>query len=229
VTRAIVFDLDETLYPERRFALSGFAAVANTVQEQYGVPSRVAFGVLRRALASGRRAVAFQELATRFAWSDEVIETLTLAFRRHEPRLRLPRESATVLLELRRDWKIGVLTNGDPEIQARKVRALSLSSYVDSVVFAMNHGPGKPALSAFREALDQLECRASRAVFVGDNPLCDIAGARAAGIKTIRVRRGIHSRIPLNADDEADRVVESLINVPALAGALLDGVSRHVA
>jgi putative hydrolase of the HAD superfamily len=66
VRRAIVFDLDETLYPERRFALSGFLAVARHVNGRYGVPTAAAFAVLRKALTDGRRPTAFQDLVERF-------------------------------------------------------------------------------------------------------------------------------------------------------------------
>ena len=219
--RAIILDLDDTLYPERRFALSGLAAVAHHAHRAHGIPAAGAFGVLRRALAGGRRDRAFQDLVAHYRLPDHVIPRFLEVYRQHDPRLRLPRRSHLALTELRRSWRIGLLTNGDPEIQARKVAALGLARYVDAVVFAETTGAAKPAGCAFRTALERLDGDARRAVFVGDHPVCDIAGARAIGMKTIHVRR------PIAHDDAdgcgADWTVDSMAMVPGAADALVPG------
>jgi hypothetical protein len=44
-------------------------------------------------------------------------------------------------MALRPTWRLGVLTNGVPAIQARKVAALGLGAVVE-VVFASAHGTG---------------------------------------------------------------------------------------
>lgn len=221
--RAIILDLDDTLYPERRFALSGFAAVARHAAAAHGISAPYAFLRLRRALATGRRHRAFQDLAIECRLADEVIPDFLDVYRRHHPRLRLPRHSRRSLAELRRSWRIGVLTNGDPEIQARKVAALGLIDQVDAVIFAETTGAPKPAACAFNAMLDRLAADPERTVFVGDHPVCDIAGARAVGMKTIRVRR----RTPI--DDcgrcDADEVVDSMAMVPRVAAALV--AERH--
>ena len=56
---------------------------------------------------------------------------------------------------------------------------------------------------------------------VGDDPWCDVAGARAAGLQTIRVRRG-RLREAADATGAApDAVVTTLAVVPAVAERLL--------
>lgn len=42
MTGAVLFDLDDTLYRERRFMLSGFAAVAEAVAERTEMSAREA-------------------------------------------------------------------------------------------------------------------------------------------------------------------------------------------
>ena len=44
--------------------------------------------------------------------------------------------TATALGTLMPGWRIGIVTNGVAEIQARKVAALGLAGCVDAVVFA---------------------------------------------------------------------------------------------
>jgi putative hydrolase of the HAD superfamily len=55
-------------------------------------------------------------------------------------------------------------------------------------------------------------------VYVGDNPHRDFAGARALGIRTVRVLTGEHARAEAAAGDESDFVVAAAADVPALLG-----------
>src|SRR6185503_8245006 len=102
VRRALILDLDDTLYPERRFALSGFAAVARAVEREHGYPACAAFHVLRRELRSGRRAQAFQRLAYAMSLDLSHVARFREVYRRHQPRLRLPRASRNAIAEARR-------------------------------------------------------------------------------------------------------------------------------
>jgi putative hydrolase of the HAD superfamily len=228
LSRAIVFDLDDTLYRERRFALSGFAAVAREVERRSGAPASSSFAVLRRALTSGRRQRAFQDVVEHCGLPADSVTELIAVYRTHQPRLRLPLASSQVIHELRRRWKIGILTNGFPEIQARKVAALGLSDMVDAVVFGLDTGPGKPDIVAFSTVLDRLGVPAASSVFVGDDPRCDIMGARQAGMKTIRIRQGVHGRAFVAPGDEADVAVDSLTDVPAVVAGLVAPVACYV-
>jgi putative hydrolase of the HAD superfamily len=189
--RAIVFDLDDTLYPYRAFVRSGFRAVACRLAAERRLQPSAVLRVLRRALGSDRRGQELQELCARFSLPESLVRSLADLIRQHTPTLRLPRESLEVLKVLRAHWKVGVLTNGEPAVQRRKVAALGISELVDAVLFATEcgDGHGKPSPSAFRAALDRLNVDASHAVFVGDDPRTDIEGATAVGMSTIHVMR----------------------------------------
>lgn len=224
MTRAVLFDLDDTLYPERRFVLSGFAEVASHVSRRFGVPCRQAFATMTLALRRGGRARAFQSLCARFDLPDGIIPELLDVVRSHTPRLRLPGQSIAVLARLRETCRIGILTNGLPATQARKVAALDVAPLVDVVVYACEHGTGigKPDPLAFHAALIAVGASSGHAIFVGDDPASDIAGARAVGLRSILVGR---QRTP-HAQCAADRVVRSLSAVPEAVEALFQDVSR---
>jgi putative hydrolase of the HAD superfamily len=187
--RAIVFDLDDTLYPYRAFVRSGFRVVACRLAAERRLRPADVLRVLRRALAGGRRGQELQELCARFELPVALVGLLAELIREHTPSIRLPRESAAVLRRLRANWKVGVLTNGEPPVQRRKVAALGLDGLVDAVVYATEcgDGAGKPASSAFHAALDRLNVEAPSTVFVGDDPRTDIEGAAAIGMKTIHM------------------------------------------
>lgn len=225
--QAIVFDLDETLYRERRFALSGYAAVARYVEVEFGVPAADTFRSLARALRSGRRPTAFQDVCTRLGLDDRIVGDLVQVHRTHRPNLRLSPTVAAALTELRPTWALGVLTNGPPHVQRRKLEALGLTHVVDVVVFAADCvAGGKPHPVTFETVLRRLDVPPSRAIFVGDDTICDIDGANAAGMRTIQVVRpvrGLAMQSPL-----ADAVVRDVTDVVGLAPTLVTPIGPRV-
>src|SRR5918993_3920821 len=63
---AVLFDLDDTLYPQRRFVFSGFAAVARHLEHATGEDRKRVFLVLRDAWRE-RRGRELQACVERFA------------------------------------------------------------------------------------------------------------------------------------------------------------------
>ena len=215
-SRAVLFDLDETLYRERRFALSGFAAVARMLEARTGVPSQHTFRQLVLAMRRGRRASAFQALCADQRWPESWIPKFVEIVRTHTPKLTLPTRSRAVLREMRGSWRIAVVTNGLPSVQRRKVKALGLERLVDQVIYAEEHGLGigKPEPSSFLAAARLLDVEPRRCVFVGDDLVKDIGGAARLGMSTILVMRGDDSR---RAGIDPGARVRRLADVPRIA------------
>jgi putative hydrolase of the HAD superfamily len=227
VKRALVFDLDDTLYPERRFALSGFHAVSKHVAASYGVPHGSAFAALRRELRAGRRADAFQSLIREHGLPKQIVDELRYVYRAHVPALRLPSATLTVLTATRGSWKLAILTNGAPEVQRRKVAALGLAPLVDAVVYAHEVGGGKPDPAVFQAACASVNVPAQSSVMTGDNPWCDVDGARRAGLRSIRIRRGLHEHVLAGETGPADATVRTIGEVPSLAVRLIPVEAAH--
>ena len=228
--RALVFDLDDTLYPYRQFVSSGFRAVAAEVEREHGVPSALALRALWRARVAGDRGREVQYLCRALDLPAILAPTLVNLVREHMPTLRLPERSRRLLQRLRPSWRLGILTNGSPTIQARKVAALGVASLVDAVVFASacGDGRGKPAGDGFHAVLERLNTPAGSAVFVGDDGPADIEGAAGVGMRTIHLLRG-----QLRADAQAspacsDAAVTTLLKVPEIAERLVFKGGAHV-
>ena len=219
--RAILFDLDDTLYPYRAFLRSGFRAVARRLAADRGLPAASILRVLYRALVDGARGRELQVLCARYALPATLVPALADVVREHAPSLRLPRQTTRVLAELRRGWRVGIVTNGAPRIQRRKVEALGLAPLVDAVVFAGEHGDGrgKPAAAPFEAALARLGTTAAQTVFVGDDRRADVEGAAAVGMRAIHLLpgaaacdcdasgRSVHVRRLAQVPETADRLV----------------------
>ena len=227
IRRAIAFDLDDTLYPYERFALSGFATVARYVATLWGISFDAALATLHRAHQSAARGTELQALCQEHGLPDRIVPELVAVHRHHAPALWLDDAVRVTLGRLRQDgWGLAILTNGLPAVQAAKVAALGLCRLIDDVVYAHEYAPdGKPATACFSELVRRVGIDAADLVFVGDDPVRDIAGARRAGLRTIHtVEHRAHA-----ARGDADAVVIRIADVPAAASLLLERESRHVA
>ncbi len=99
-------------------------------------------------------------------------------------------EAEAVLRDLKRDHRVGLLTNGAPDLQREKLAGSGLGKYFDAVIVSGDLGYGKPDPRVFMHLLGLLKTPPSDAVMVGDNPSRDIAGARAAGVYAVWIDRG---------------------------------------
>lgn len=127
------------------------------------------------------------DLAERFVWE--------------RGRRQIPFDEAVgVLCALRAaGHHLVLLTNGDRDLQRRKVAASGLLPLFDGVVISGLLGIGKPDPAIFVHALGLVGGRPEAAVMVGDSPHRDIAGANAAGIRGVWVDRGLGAPPPPNA------------------------------
>lgn len=218
--RAVVFDLDDTLYPERRFALSGFRSAAEAVASTFACDARFVLSVLVRSYRRGLRQEAFQAACRDARLPPEAVTTMLGAYRSHTPRLVLPRESRLTLERCREMGAVAILTNGDPNVQRAKVRALGVEALVDAVVYAAEHHvDGKPAVEAFRAVERVLNVEARACLMVGDTWEKDVVGALSAGWRSVWKR----TRRAASCGDVPERVavVTRLAELPQVAEKIL--------
>lgn len=78
--------------------------------------------------------------------------------------------------------KIGIGTDMTAYIQYRKLEKLGLSAYIDMIVTSEEAGVEKPHPDFFRLCVEKAGCAAQEAVFIGDNLKKDVAGAAAGGL-----------------------------------------------
>lgn len=224
---AIVFDLDDTLYPRVRHLHSGFSAVARAVAARFDLDTTTVYTRLRAAHEQGARGRELQQMCQALNLGDAVIPDLVQIMRSHRPEIWLSHDAREMLHALRvRGWRTAILTNGLPATQAAKVRALGVQDLVDHVLYAEEHAPGgKPAQDPFLAALSRLDVSPHHAVMVGDDRTNDIEGARAVGMHTILLARGERPVL----DGGADAVVGELTSVPRLALSLVQNGLAHAA
>nr|BCX01982.1 MAG: HAD superfamily hydrolase [Bacteroidota bacterium] len=221
---AIVFDLDDTLYPESAFVLSGFRSVAAWMEERFGIDREKGVIQLRSLFEQGVRGNTFNLWLAQLGLenqAEDLVPKLVEIYRNHNPKIYPFPETRPILEKMRHSFLLGLVSDGHLGVQQRKWEALGLSHFFHAVVFsdAWGREAWKPNTKPFREVLKMLEVAPHDAVYVGDNPLKDFLGARAIGMATIWVRRpgGLYTHLqPPSTAHGADYIVDSLESLAAL-------------
>jgi putative hydrolase of the HAD superfamily len=230
--KAVLFDLDDTLFPEHQFVGGGFRAVAAFLATRTG---RSAADLTDRLWALHRRDgrgrlfdTLIAELEAPGASDEpELVRTCLLLYRSHQPDIQ-PLSGAVELVErLRRDGiRTGIVSDGNAYVQSRKLDGLrGLGGSFDAIVLTDLLGPGyaKPSPLPFRVACQLLDVEASATIYVGNDPRKDFRGARAAGMRTIRIGpmpdEGGGTSVEADPGGDADVAVDSFAALDAvLAG-----------
>lgn len=114
-------------------------------------------------------------------------------------------------LELLRGQKLGVLSNGDPGQQTRKLERFGLTRRFQVVVILGENGPRKPAPEAFEFAARQASAHPVECLYIGDGIESDAVAARSAGWRGVWLdRTGM-----MVAPNGIERIT-SLLDVPFL-------------
>ena len=94
-----------------------------------------------------------------------------------------------ILDRLKQDHSLGLLSNGAPDLQRRKLEGSGLARYFDAVVISGEVGLGKPDPRIFELALDRLGATADASAMIGNSLKSDIAPAMAIGMMAVWVNR----------------------------------------
>jgi putative hydrolase of the HAD superfamily len=97
-----------------------------------------------------------------------------------------------LLIQLKTDFTIGLLSNGSGKTQRAKMKHAGLEAMFEEkhLFIEGETGYAKPHPKMFTMAIKSLGVAPERILFVGDDPVNDIAGSANAGMKTCWVAQG---------------------------------------
>lgn len=191
--RAVGFDLDETLaVPARdRSTLLSEAIRAADAEDVLADLTREAYLEAHREHSGDRtREPVFAALVEEYADGERDVDParLATAYRRAVEESLVPIDGAAELVRrLRESYRVGLLTDGPGRAQRGKLETLGWTDLFDTVVVTGDLPEPKPDPRTFRRLLDALDADPDEAVFVGDHPEADVAGAAAAGLYAVQV------------------------------------------
>jgi putative hydrolase of the HAD superfamily len=193
---AVGFDLDYTLWDQDAFARSFFDAVAGEFGRRLGrgagAVARALHGAMDR-LTLAHPALFDQALHQLGAWDPRLVAELVERYHAHRPPAEPYPGARSTLDQLRAaGFRLFLVTDGHGPAQRHKLEALGLGDRFAAMVFT-GELPGrqaKPSPLPFMLACDRLGLGPDRCIYVGDNPACDVPGARSLGMLTIGVGTG---------------------------------------
>ena len=103
--------------------------------------------------------------------------------------------------------KIYLLSNAQRIFTEYEMNALGITKYFDGIFISSDEGCKKPDLKFFRKLIDTCGIDPERAVMVGNDGICDIEGAKRAGLGTVYVHSDIS---PAEDARDADYVLPQM-------------------
>jgi HAD superfamily hydrolase (TIGR01549 family) len=212
--RAILFDLDDTIFDHTRTAKLALAAVRrgraplqarslNDVAVRYSqLLDEIYPSVLAGRTTHERARV--ERFSRLLRWSGTRVDESTAQeisdeYRARYQELRRAVPGAKELLRsIPERITVGIVSNNHHAEQLEKLRAIRLDRAFDFVLTSEKAGVAKPDPGIFRVALGHAGCEPGEAVMVGDSWAFDVLGARAAGLRAVWFnRRRLHPPQPI--------------------------------
>ena len=195
--KAVIFDLDETLF-DRTSSLKSFVAAQIVRHEalQFDDPDIVIskFLELDKRGRVSKLDVYRALLQTGLFFESDIPENLFREYENEFWRFAIPFAGINQMFaDLKVDGvKTGIITNGHTHIQLRTLLALNLDKLVDDYLISDSEGTRKPDQAIFELAVQRLDVETEECMFVGDSAVSDICGAMQAGMKRRVVSKWIH-------------------------------------
>ena len=202
--KAIVFDLDNTLYDRdanvRVWLETIFAENPELTEEA------IAFD----DCGFVPRTDFYEWILQRVDWA-ETAKDVKLRFQRDILRSIQPDPRINALVrQLAERFILGVLTNGEVDYQLAKFRSLGIEDcFQPACVIATDAiGIHKPDPGAFEAILAATGVSPDRTLFVGDNPINDVAGASGVGMRTCWIQLRPEHQSPVEPDLRVRSILE---------------------
>ena len=233
---AVVFDFIGTLAVVQEYSYEGFvekmyeSLVDDHFEMDYERFREVYGGVHRKyrllryeKLREVTNAVWLSETLNRLGFAtkpgDEAVKKAVNVYFEGYLRSLKPRSCALRTLKTLSDtYSLGLVSNFTyaPVIHAG-LRRLRLNPYFDAILVSQDVGWRKPHPKIFEEALKRLKRGAKQAVFVGDNPIEDIRGAKNVGMKAIFIPSQFFTvEDAEKSSPKSDIVLNSLCELPGV-------------
>lgn len=195
MTDVVVFDLDDTLYPEADYVLSGVRAVSKIIADQHG------HALSDELLAAARDGEDWLALACELGeLPPSAKESLLWAYRLHEPDISLTERAAQAIATLKEEGRLlAIITDGRSLTQRLKLAALGLADL--PVYISEEYGASKPDPARFEIVMEEWPERSY--AYIADNPAKDFIAPKALGWKTVGVRRLNSLYADIDAPDDA--------------------------
>ncbi|MGF1691936.1 HAD family hydrolase [Photobacterium kagoshimensis] len=208
LNKIVIFDLDDTIYPESSYNLACYQAASKVFLADYGVDlySEIELRFNQRQ---------YRDLFSRAIKakggevSEEYIFTqLVQAYRTHAPELKPYDGFLSCILELKSRYRLAIITDGNSSIQRQKIQALGIAPYFDFILCSSELGKGisKPMALPYEKVLNFFGVSPQDSVYIGDNQSKDFIYPNQVGMHSIHL---------LNLEENSNLIYYDAVGQPA--------------
>ena len=191
--KAVIFDLDDTLYSEKEYVRSGYKKIAELFPDVSSVEKK-----LWESFEAGQPAIDCFLQQEGFFTEDN--KKLCLEeYRNQQPDIHLYDGVAEMLQNLKEEYHLGLITDGRPEGQRAKITALKLENLFEHIIVTDELGGTqyrKPNQAAFELMAQKIGARYDEMCYIGDNIKKDFVAPEKLGMRCIWFKNasGLYNR-----------------------------------
>lgn len=195
--KAVVFDLDNTIYNYDECHIVAMKQLEEYVCDKYGL-NKVDFRknfelakdevkkLLGNTGASHNRMLYMQIFLEKINQSpvEDALELYDIYWSAMLEKMTPFKYVMPLMKQLKhRKIEIGILTDLTAHIQYRKIKKLCITEYIDAIVTSEEVGAEKPSSIAFSRIIQKLHCNPEEILMIGDSQKKDIDGAVNVGMR----------------------------------------------
>jgi putative hydrolase of the HAD superfamily len=196
--RAICFDLDNTLWDVWPVIMRAEQRMYDFLAQRY--PRVVASMTLEMMRAAREQTAAahpqmrhdftflrkqtLREHAKEFGYAEAMVEEAFDAFIQARNEVELYADVLPALEQLRSRYRLFTASNGNADLGK-----IGIAHFFERTIAARHVGALKPDPAIFHKVIEGTDLQAHDVVYVGDDPLLDVEGARGAGMQAIWIDR----------------------------------------
>ena len=196
--RAICFDLDNTLWDVWPVIMRAEQRMYEFLAQRY---PRVVASMTLEMMRTAREQTAaahpqmrhdftflrkqtLREHAKEFGYAETMVEEAFGAFIQARNEVELYADVLPALEQLRARYRLFTASNGNADLGK-----IGIAHFFERTVAARHVGALKPDPAIFHKVIEGTDLQAHEVVYVGDDPLLDVEGARGAGMQAIWIDR----------------------------------------
>jgi putative hydrolase of the HAD superfamily len=196
--QVICFDLDDTLWPIAPVIEQAEKTLHDWFFRHYPLIVQY-FSIdelreLRQRITAQRpdlrhdltqlRKLSLAQAAIQVGYDESLVEPAFEVFMTARHQVQLYADVLPVLEKLHGRYLLCALTNGNADVQR-----VGLGHLFETTFFAREVGAAKPEPALFEAVCQYAQVKPSQVVHVGDDAICDVAGAAAVGMRTVWINR----------------------------------------
>ena len=205
--KALIFDFDNTLEDMKTGVVYAHHRLAQKFLEKYGVYAPTTVRLLNDIDAkNSRKGVGSDPMVfDRHNWFNDYFNQVGIAVSKQDidhfvelywrfvlEKAKPMPQAANVLGKLKKEYKIGVMTDSDGKgrYKIERAKTSGLLQFIDVFMTSDEAGRNKPNRRFYSMMLKKLGVEAKDCVMIGDKPQVDLELAKELGMKTVWMKYG---------------------------------------